>query len=215
MKDTVILFQGDSITDGNRYKDPSQAWDLNHQIGHAYPYVIAAELGARYPLSRLVFRNRGVSGDSVAKLFARWRQDTLALKPDVLSVLVGINDQGEYGSGPERFERVYRMLLDEAREDNPSVRFVVMEPFALPVGHYAEEWAVKREKLSAYRSACRRVAADYGAIFVPLQEKFEALCRLREASYWIWDGVHPTEAGHGIIAREWMDKARDILPLGE
>ena len=207
----LILFQGDSITDGNRYKDKASAWDLNHQIGHAYPYVIAATLGARHPEKGYAFKNRGVSGDQIAQLFGRWKADTLLLRPDVLSILIGVNDQTEAGSDPERFERVYRVLLDEALQVNPAMRFVLMEPFILPVGEWATDWTKKYAKMRRYQAAVARVARDYGAVFVPLQQKFLALAQAYGAPYWIWDGVHPTEAGHGVIAFEWMERAGDIL----
>ena len=124
MSGKLILFQGDSITDGNRYKDKASEWDLNHQIGHAYPYVIAATLGARHPERGYMFKNRGVSGNQIAELYGRWTRDTLPFKPDILSVLIGVNDQGEFGSDPARYERIYRAMLDEAREANPAVKFV-------------------------------------------------------------------------------------------
>ncbi|MBQ8954894.1 MAG: SGNH/GDSL hydrolase family protein [Clostridia bacterium] len=211
MNGKLILFQGDSITDGNRYKDKASEWDLNHQIGHAYPYVIAATLGARHPERGYVFKNRGVSGNQIAQLFGRWKADTLLLRPDVLSVLIGVNDQGETGSDPERYERIYRALLDEALQVNPAMRFVLMEPFILPVGEWAEGWAEKYAKMRRYQAAAARVAGDYGAVFVPLQQKFLALAEAYGAAYWIWDGVHPTEAGHGVIAFEWMERTKDIL----
>jgi len=207
----LILFQGDSITDGNRYKDKASEWDLNHQIGHAYPYVIAATLGANHPEKRYAFKNRGVSGNRIAQLFGRWKEDTLLLRPDVLSILIGVNDQAEAGSEPQRFERVYRMLLDEALGANPAVKFVLIEPFLLPVGSYRADWPAHYAKMRQYQEATARVAADYGAVFVPLQRKFLALADEFGAAYWLWDGVHPTEAGHGIIAFEWMERARSIL----
>ena len=210
-----ILFQGDSITDGNRYKDKASAWDLNHQIGHAYPYVIAATLGARFPERHFNFINRGVSGNQIAQLFGRWKEDALLLRPDVVSVLVGVNDQSETGSEPERYERIYRALLREAREANPAVRFVVMEPFILPVGQWAADWESKIAKMRLYQAAAARVAADFGAVFVPLQARFLALARAYGAPYWIWDGVHPTEAGHGVIAFEWMERTEEILGLNQ
>ena len=211
MSGKLILFQGDSITDGNRYKDKASEWDLNHQIGHAYPYVIAATLGARHPERGYVFKNRGVSGNQIAELYGRWTRDTLPFKPDILSVLIGVNDQGEFGSDPARYERIYRAMLDEARAVNPAVKFVIIEPFILPVGQWAENWDARYAKMRLYQEAAARVAKDYGAVFVPLQDKFLALAAQYGAPYWIWDGVHPTEAGHGVIAFEWMHLAEDIL----
>ena len=216
MQGKTILFQGDSITDGNRYKDESSRWDLNHQIGHAYPYVIAAQLGSQFPERHYSFINRGVSGNRIAQLYGRWKEDTLLYKPDILSVLIGVNDCGATreegtGSDPVRYEKIYRLLLDETLSCNTAVKFVLMEPFMLPVGPVAGEWEKKRAQIAPLQSAVARVAADYDAVFVPLQQKFIDLTAVREPSYWIWDGVHPTEAGHGILAAEWMRLAQGIL----
>ena len=139
MKDTTILFQGDSITDGLREKNKERAWDLNHQMGHGYAFLVNARWGAQYPERRLAFINRGISGNRIADLYGRWQEDTVNLRPDVLSILVGINDVGftmweQSGSGPERFGRIYQLLLDEARAANPALLPVLMEPFVMPVG---------------------------------------------------------------------------------
>ena len=209
----LILFQGDSITDGNRYKDKASEWDLNHQIGHAYPYVVAATLGARYPEKRFVFKNRGVSGNRIAQLYGRWREDALMLKPDVVSVLIGVNDQGEEGSDPARYERIYRLMFEEARSDNPAVKLTVIEPFILPVGQWADNWPERMAKMRRYQEAAARVARDFKAVFVPLQQKFLDLAETYGAAYWIWDGVHPTEAGHGVIAFEWMKRMEEGLGI--
>lgn len=204
-----ILFQGDSITDGGRYKDEAKRWDLNHQIGHAYPYVITSLLGATRAGEGFEFINRGVSGDTVARMYARWRQDALCLKPDLISILIGVNDVCSYvqdgsGSPPERFEKLYRLALDEALEENKDIKLVLMEPFILKRGDLDETWTKRAALMPEYQAVTRRVAQDYGAVFVPTQEKLDALCQQRDASYWVWDGCHPTEAGHGVLALEWM-----------
>src|SRR3954447_2755189 len=116
---STILFQGDSITDGNRGRDNA----LNHIFGHGYVHLIASRLGADYPERQLAFINRGISGNRVVDLYARWQEDTLNLKPDVLSILVGVNDvymQLANGSGVSaaKFERVYSLLLEEAKTAN-------------------------------------------------------------------------------------------------
>ena len=125
-KETVILFQGDSITDGKRLRGKENEWDLNHQMGHGYAFVVNALLGSRYPERNLKFINRGISGNRVADLYGRWKEDTLNLHPDVLSILVGINDCGstiyeDAGSDPDRFEKIYQLLIDEAKEQNPDL----------------------------------------------------------------------------------------------
>ena len=104
-----------------------------------------------------------------------------------------------------------RVLLDEAHSINPGMKFVLIEPFLLPVGSWKEKWDESFEKMRRLQEVVARVAADYGAVHVPLQRRFFELCRVREEKYWLWDGVHPTEAGHGVVAFEWMERAKDIL----
>ncbi len=144
MQETTILFQGDSLTDGNRYKLESQRWDLNHQIGHAYPYIVASLLGSSAPGRGFRFINRGVGGDTVRRMQDRWQTDTLACRPDILSVLIGVNDvcglgKEESASNAERFEEIYRSLLDQALQENPKIRFVLIEPMLLKAGPLNEE----------------------------------------------------------------------------
>ena len=216
MKKTVILFQGDSITDGGRLKDPNKAWDLNHQMGHCYAYNIASYLGAHYPERYLEFINRGISGNRVSDLYGRWKEDALKFSPDVLSVLIGVNDCGStihYGTGsePERFEKIYQLLLDEMKEVNPEVKIVLMEPFILPVGECKEKFDLWNKTVQPLQEKVRFLAERNGAIYVPLQEKFTELCKVREAEYWVWDGIHPTVAGHQIIAEQWLEHIKELL----
>ena len=218
MADTIILFQGDSITDGLREKRPDRAWDLNHQMGHGYAFLVNAAWGAQYPERDFAFINRGISGNRIADLYGRWQEDAVNLRPDVLSILVGINDAAytlweHSGSGPERFGRIYQLMLDEAREANPSLIPVLMEPFVMPVGERKDTYQDWLALLQPLQAQTRRIAERNGAIFIPLQERFNALCRLREASYWVWDGIHPTVCGHQVIARAWMDAVGPALGL--
>ena len=190
-KETVILFQGDSITDGKRLRGKENEWDLNHQMGHGYAFIVNALLGSRHPERNLKFINRGISGNRVADLYGRWKEDTLNLHPDVLSILVGINDCGstiyeDAGSDPDRFEKIYQLLIDEAKEQNPDLLLVLCEPFLLPVGERKEHFK------------------EWNDLMKPLQDKFNQLCEIREPDYWVWDGVHPTVCGHQILADEWM-----------
>lgn len=208
----IILFQGDSITDGGRLKGKENAWDLNHQMGHGYAFLINAAMGCRYPEKNLRFYNRGVSGNRVGDLYGRWMEDTICLKPDILSVMVGINDCGSTlhdgaGSSPARFEKIYQLMLEEAREANPGVKIVLCEPFALPVGPIQEDFAAWNKLLRPLQEKVRSIAEKNEAVFVPLQDRFQELLSVREAEYWVWDGVHPTVCGHQIIARQWLDYA--------
>ena len=203
MADKLILFQGDSITDGLREKNKDRAWDLNHQMGHGYAFLVNARWGAQYPERRFAFINRGISGNRIADLYGRWQEDTVNLRPDVLSILVGINDVGftmweQSGSGPERFGRIYQLL---------------MEPFVMPVGDREASYQEWLSLLRPLQEQTRLIAERNGAIFIPLQERFNALCQVREASYWVWDGIHPTVSGHQVIADAWMEAVGPALGL--
>lgn len=210
----VILFQGDSITDGNRLKD--NEWDLNHQMGHGYAYIVNSTLGAKYPEKNLKFINKGISGNRIAQLYGRWKEDALNVNPDILSILIGINDSEgsrfyNTGSESDRFEKIYRLLLDEAREVKPEMKFVLLEPFALPVGERMEKFDELMNFLRPLQEKVKNVAEDYGAVFVPLQDKFFELSEKYSPDYWSWDGIHPTVCGHQIIAEEWMQRCKQLI----
>lgn len=201
----VILFQGDSITDGNRGRNE----DPNHIHGHGYAYIIAAKLGNELAEQRPVFHNRGVSGDRISDLYARWNEDAIYLKPDVLSILIGVNDiwrslKDEPGGVTDRYERAYRHVLEETREVLPQTRLVLCEPFILNTGAPAEDWPRWHQQITRYQQIVRGLAQQYDAVFVPLQEMFETAAQRVDNAYWLWDGVHPTTAGHDLIARQWL-----------
>lgn len=196
-ENTRILFQGDSITDGNRGRNE----DPNHILGHGYCFIVAARFGAQYPERKLTFLNRGVSGNTVANLAVRWQADALDLKPDVLSILIGINDSGHVSL--DQYEQLYDKLLSDAREANPNIRFVLCEPFYLPgEGHNGDDPRTldvrKRQVIVA------KLAGKYHAALVKLQQVFDDACKRAPAKYWVWDAVHPTYSGHQLMADEWV-----------
>jgi lysophospholipase L1-like esterase len=194
-----ILFQGDSITDGNRGRSD----DPNHILGHGYVFIIAAKFGALYPERNLLFMNRGCSGNSVKDLQARWQEDTIALKPDILSIAVGINDY--YFKAPvDEFDRNYDRLLAETVAALPETRLVLCEPFGLSTGLFMDDWSKHRAELEARQAVVARMAGKYKAVLVRLQHVFDAACRKAPARYWLWDGVHPTYSGHQLMADEWI-----------
>ncbi len=225
-----ILFQGDSITDGNRYKDPQKRWDLNHQIGHSYVFNIAGILGVKYP-GKYDIINRGVSGDCVDRIAQRWQSDTINENPDILSLLLGINGNGnrdgKYPEGAEthllHFERVYRELLTSACEANPNLKLIIIEPFMLPVGRYKEHYDEFIQVFKEKQKIISQIAQDYQATFIPVQERLEELvaetapklvenqCSKEPEAYWLWDGIHPTEAMHWFLSRLWLDATENII----
>lgn len=200
---TRVLFQGDSITDGNR----GRGADPNHILGHGYVFIIAARHGAAFPAAKLEFANRGISGNTVLDLEKRWTKDTLELKPDLLSILIGVNDNGR-NVPLEQYEEVYDRLITDAKAANPKLKLVLCEPFLLnhkattPQNGSPNEGIVKRQEIVA------RLAAKHGAALVHFQKVLDDACQRAPASYWIWDGVHPTYAGHQLLADEWERAVR-------
>jgi lysophospholipase L1-like esterase len=202
-----ILFQGDSITDGNR----GRSADPNHILGHGYVFIIAAKYGAAFAPLNLEFMNRGVSGNTVLELQKRWATDTLELKPDILSVLIGINDQS-HGVPLEQFEQVYDDLLTQAETANPNLHLVLCEPFTLPVGKRKDDWETWRAGVQTRQDVVARLATKHHAALVHFQAVFDAACKIAPAEHWIWDGVHPTYSGHQLMADEWERVVREKWP---
>lgn len=202
---STILFQGDSITDGARNYEESP--DLNTRFfGYGYATLIADKLLYERAEDNLNFHNRGISGNRVVDLYARWRVDAVNLNPDVISILIGVNDTWHhfnYNNGVEvsRYEQVYRMLLDYTLECLPKVRFVLCEPFVLHTGVVDEAWL---DDIKQRQRIVRQLAEEYQTVFVPFQQAFDDACKRRPKDYWLFDGVHPTMAGNGLMADLWL-----------
>lgn len=201
-----VLFQGDSITDGNRGRN----WDPNHILGHGYAFILAARYGAAFPQLELDFMNRGISGNTVVQLEERWEEDTLALHPDVLSILIGVNDH--FGVPVAQYAEIYDRLLARARAANPDLKLVLCEPFVLPVGGLKDDYANVLADMQQRSEIVARLAASYGAALAPFQRAFDGACQLAPAAYWIWDGVHPTYSGHQLMAECWEEAVRAYWP---
>jgi lysophospholipase L1-like esterase len=142
---------------------------------------------------------------------ARWQADTLDLKPDVLSLLIGVNDfwhtmLNGYAGTLQDYENGYVALLEQTRQALPNVKLVVMEPFALRGKFVDDRWY---PAFSRYQAAANRAAQRMKATFVPLQKHFDEHARRTGPAYWAADGIHPTPAGHALIAERWL-KAVDL-----
>jgi len=202
----VILFQGDSITDAGRNR--TTAGENNSAaLGVGYPLIAASHMLRAHPDSGLHIFNRGISGDKVPQLQARWETDTIALKPDILSILVGVNDlwhklNGNSSGTVAEFESQYNALIEGTKAALPSVRLVILEPFVLVTGAVDSKWFPEFDER---RAAAARVARRAGATFIPLQSMFTQLARSAPPAYWLGDGVHPTIAGHAAIADSWRE----------
>jgi len=209
----VFLFQGDSITDGKRGRNT----DPNHIMGHGYAFSVASRLGADFPEKKLNFYNRGISGNKVTDLADRWQKDTLELKPDVLSLLIGINDTSSViFPHPDpvttaKYEEVYRSLLSQTKSQFPGILFILCNPFILQVGKVKENWDAYKAELAKRQSVVLKLVKEFDAVFVDFQQVFDQACKRADADYWIWDGVHPTVAGHELMAREWLKQVSKHL----
>jgi lysophospholipase L1-like esterase len=205
-KGLVFLFQGDSITDGNRGRNT----DPNHIMGHGYAFAIASRIGADFPEAGFVFYNRGISGNKIPDLGKRWQTDTVDLKPDVLSILIGINDTAaEVNKANDaktvlQFEEEYRNLLQQCREQKPDVLFVLGLPFVYPVGKRKDQWQEWKNGTEQRAQVVRKLATEVNAVLIDYPALFDKAVTKAPPEYWIWDGVHPTVFGHELMAREWI-----------
>jgi len=200
----VVLFQGDSITDGGRQRTGS---DYNHIMGQDYAYILAAQIGAESPEREIIFINRGNSGNRVPDLETRWQDDTIALHPQLLSILVGVNDllsTGERAVTLEQFESGYDRLLAETIAALPTTKIVLGEPFLLPVGKQKADYTANMIEMKQRQAVVDRLGAKYHLPVVHYQQEFDAACAKAPPEHWSWDGVHPTYAGHGLMAQEWL-----------
>ncbi|MCF6174426.1 MAG: SGNH/GDSL hydrolase family protein [Victivallaceae bacterium] len=203
MNNLTILFQGDSITDCGRDRETTTP---NIGLGAGYVHLSAAKLMARHPAADLSIFNRGVGGHRIVDLYARWKVDCINLRPDVLSVLVGINDtwhafNNNNGVSPTRYERFYREMLWWTRKELPNIKFILGEPFALPVGAVDESWL---PEINERRAIVKKLSEEFDAAFVPFQTIFDDASQKAKAEYWLSDGVHPTLAGHELISEAWL-----------
>lgn len=208
----TFLFQGDSITDGNRTRNN----DWNHVMGHGYQYIIASKLWYEFPAKGFHFFNRGISGNKIPDLLARWQSDTLDLKPDLLSVLIGINDiaasiEGNRDFSIDNYRDGYVSLLEKNRESLPNIQLVLCDPFVLPVGKVKDKWTKYLTEAQNRQAVVKELAAKYDAIHVSFQSAFDKALVKAPAEYWIWDGIHPMPAGHELMAREWLRHVRKKL----
>lgn len=204
----TILFQGDSITDCGRHRERFEF------VGDGYVQLVKAQLGFECP-EQYEFQNRGISGNRIVDVYARIKEDIINLKPDVMSILVGVNDVwhefGHHnGVDADKYEKIYCMMLDEIIEALPDVKIMIMEPFCLEASatenreEEPDRWEIFNSEVRKRAEKARKVAAKYQLPFITLQDKFDALAKITENTYWLRDGVHPTQMGHELIKREWL-----------
>jgi len=203
----VVLFQGDSITDAGRNKQqelPNNA----RSFGMGYAMHIASWLLEAMPAKEMTIYNRGISGNKVFQLADRWEKDCLDLNPNVLSILIGVNDywhfrNGQYDGTPEIYENDFRNLLTRTKEALPDLKLVICQPFILTGTRAVDESWV--EPFNAYQASARKISDEFGAIWVPFQEAFDKAIEVADPTYWAGDGVHPSMAGAQLMAKTWLE----------
>ena len=205
----TILLQGDSITDAGRNKKKPEP-NKQRSFGKGYAWMAAASLLIENPNSNLSFHNRGISGNKVHQLAQRWKKDCIALKPDILSILIGVNDfwhglNGRYEGNVETFEVDYRSLLEDTLLALPKIRLIICEPFVLNCGVVTDEWF---PQFREYQAVVQKLALEFDAVFVDFQKLFDQAIEHASPEHWAGDGVHPTPHGASLMAHYWIQKAK-------
>ena len=202
----VVVFQGDSITDARREKE-TQAANSPASLGHGYAALASAQLLGSQPEHTWMCYNRGISGHKVFQLAERWEEDCIDLQPDVLSILIGVNDfwhtlRHNYEGTVEIYESDYHALLETTKKALPDVKLIIGEPFVLYDGTaITEAWT---PAFSTYQQAAKRVADAFNATWIPYQSLFDEALKKAPVSYWGPDGVHPSLAGNSLMANAWL-----------
>ena len=206
-KDSVILLQGDSITDCGRKRESITCNNVD-QLGLGYPLFTATSLLANHADKQPKIYNRGISGNKVFQLRERWEIDALSFMPDVLSILIGVNDywhtlSSGYKGTVQIYENDLRNLIKYTKEKLPNVQFVLCEPFALRGGSAINdsEWF---PMFNDYRVSLKKLATEFDTVFVPFQSAFDEAMKVAPATYWSADGVHPDLPGRQLMAEVWL-----------
>lgn len=209
-KDNIILFQGDSITDAGRNKEDN-SFNNPKALGTGYAMLTAAALLEKYAPLNLKIYNKGISGNKVFQLADRWDKDCLDLKPEVLSILIGVNDiwhklNGQYNGTVEKYKNDYIALLERTKKALPNVKLIICEPYAVRgVKAVDDKWY---PEFYDYQKAARDIAAQFGATFIPFQKIYDEAQKRAPGSYWTPDGVHASFAGAQLMANAWIAAVR-------
>ena len=207
----TIVFQGDSITDAGRDRGNYYA-NQGRGMGQGYVYQIVSELLGAMPDERWQCYNRGISGHKVFQLADRWDIDCLYLKPEILSILIGVNDywhglNGRYDGTAETYEDDFRKLLLRTKEALPEVKLMIGEPFAVAGGTAIDD---RWQPFDAYRSIAKELALEFDAAFIPYHSVFAEALSIAPVEYWCPDGVHPSIAGAHLMKKAWMEAFKSL-----
>lgn len=202
-----ILFQGDSITDAGRDKRNY------HNLGNGYPKFAAEALRAACPETDFEFINFGISGNRTSQLFDRLYDDAIAFQPDVISILIGVNDIWHRYSASRiattdlQIETNYRAILERLKKET-NAKIVILAPYVLD----AESADYLKEDLARILVIIRKLAEEYADAFIPLDILFdEAMKTQPEPLYYSGDGVHPNANGAAFIGRLYAEAVKPLV----
>jgi len=206
-KGNIILFQGDSITDAGRNKEDN-SYNNPRALGSGYAMLATATLLEKYASQELKIFNKGISGNKVYQLAERWDKDCLEIKPDILSILIGVNDiwhklDGKYNGTVEIYRKDYITLLERTKKTCPDVKLIICEPYAVKgVKAVDDRWY---PEFYDYQKAAKEIAEQFGATFIPFQKVYDEAQKRAPGAYWTLDGVHASFAGAQLMARAWLE----------
>ena len=220
-----VLFIGDSITDGDR----SRTGDVNHALGDTYVRLIAARYGYDHPTDAVEFINRGINGHRITDLAPRWEEDCLKHRPDLLTIFVGVNDAASVveltvpppprtDGKPSKslvtldlFRETYDLILTSTRSELPDTKIILCTPFVLPLDKIGKDWDLWSSEVGRFANVVTELSVKHKSSLISLQPLFDAVVAKAPASFWMPDGVHPSAAGHQLIADEWIRVAGNLL----
>jgi lysophospholipase L1-like esterase len=209
-KGQTILFQGDSITDAGRDKQ-ADGYNTARILGTGYAMLAGASLLEKYATLDLKIYNKGISGNKVNDLAARWDKECIEIKPDVLSILIGVNDiwhtlMGRFNGTPGIYREGYTELLEKTKKALPNVKLIIGEPYGVKgVKAVDEKWY---PQFLEYQKAARDLADQFGAVFIPYQAIYDEALSRAPGLYWTPDGVHASLAGAKLMAEAWMQTVK-------
>ena len=198
-----ILFFGDSITDARRARES----DFNDRFGSGYVMQVAGELFLENPVKYEIV-NRGIGGERIVDLYARVKKDVWNEKPDVLTILEGVNDIShevweQNGVETERWERTYRTLLQGTLERLPNVKIIIGEPFVFE-GEISNKDFAEYTKIRERAQILKKIAKEMKLHYLPLQNVLDEKVERFGVEVVTKDGLHPTVYASKIIAEEWL-----------
>lgn len=202
-----IVFAGDSVTDMGSVNPVGEG--LFDNVGRSYVRVIENMLAVYYPERRIRVTNSGISGNTSRDLLQRFDRDVVDLKPDWVSICIGINDVWRQFDSPailsdavdtEEYEKNVEQMILKVKDSVKGI--FILTPYYMEPNR--ED--MMRKRMDEYSAICKKLADKYGCIFVDFQKMYEDYCKIRHSSYIAWDRIHPNQVGATLMAREFLKK---------